>query len=120
MSGEFATQTPPWPTAIPDGMLSPSAKTVNRVGPAIAVGIFEDLDPVAARPRLAPRVFQALGDPDPPAFVEGHRHRIDDVGLAGDQLDREAGRDRHRLDRLGRPIDGARVRSAQILAVRNV
>ena len=29
MSGELATQTPPWPTAIPEGMFSPSAKTVN-------------------------------------------------------------------------------------------
>ena len=29
MSGELATQTPPWPTAMPEGMFSPSAKTVN-------------------------------------------------------------------------------------------
>ena len=29
MSGELATQTPPWPTAIPEGMFRPSAKIVN-------------------------------------------------------------------------------------------
>ena len=29
MSGALATQTPPYPTAIPDGMFRPSAKTVN-------------------------------------------------------------------------------------------
>ena len=29
MSGELATQTPPCPTAIPEGMFSPSANTVN-------------------------------------------------------------------------------------------
>jgi hypothetical protein len=28
-AGELATQTPPWPTAMPDGMLSPSAKRVT-------------------------------------------------------------------------------------------
>ena len=57
------------------------------VGLAVAVGVLEDLDPVAARPGGAAGIFEALGDPDPAPLVEGHRHRVDDVGLGGDQLD---------------------------------
>ncbi len=72
------------------------------VGPAVAVGVFEDLDPVAARPCGLAGVLQALGDPGPPPLVEGHRHRVDDLGLARHQLDPEPGRDHHLRQRLGR------------------
>ena len=67
MSGELATQTPPAPTAIPEGMFRPSAKTVNlsalpspsvssrilirsRPGPADFRGITR-LSVIQARPR---------------------------------------------------------------------
>ena len=116
MSGELATQTPPWPTAIPEGMFSPSAKTGEPVGLAVAVGILENLDPIAARARLAAGIFQALGDPDPAPLVEGHGHRVDDVGLGGDQLDAEARRDGHRRDCLGRRTGAG---SGLILAMRD-
>ena len=100
MSGELATQTPPWPTAMPEGMFSPSAKTVNRSAlpsPSVSSRIL-----TRSRPGPGSRrgILEALGDPDPPALVEGHRHRVDDVGLAGDDLDPEPRRDGHRLDRL--------------------
>ena len=89
MSGELATQTPPWPTAIPEGMFRPSAKTVNLSAlPSPSVSS-RTLTRSRPGPGLASRVFQALGDPDPPALVEGHRDRVDDVGLAGDDLDGE-------------------------------
>ncbi len=102
MSGELATQTPPWPTAMPEGMFSPSAKTVNlsalpspsvssrtltrsRPGPGLRRG-YSRLSVIQIRPRL----------------VEGHGHRVDDVGLAGDDLDREPFGDGHLGDRLVR------------------
>ena len=71
----------------PRGDVQPVGEDGELVGLAVAVGVFEDLDAVAARARLAARVFEALGDPDPPALVERHRDGVDDVGLAGDDLD---------------------------------
>ena len=50
MSGALATQTPPWPTAMPEGMFRPSAKTRELVELAVALGVFENLDAVLARP----------------------------------------------------------------------
>ena len=72
------------------------------VGLAVAVGVLEDLDAVAARSGGAAGIFEALGDPDPPALVEGHGDRVDDVGLGGDDLDAESRRHGHGADRLGR------------------
>ena len=116
MSGELATQTPPWPTAIPEGIFRPSAKTVNRSAlPSPSVSS-RTLIRSRPGPGRAAGIFEALGDPDPAALVEGHRDRVDDVGLGGDQLDLKAGRDGHRPDRLGRR--SRRVR-APVLAVRN-
>ena len=91
MSGALATQTPPWPTAMPEGILSPSAKTVNLSAlpsPSVSSSTLTRSRP---GPGLLARIFQALGDPDPAPLVERHRHRIDDVGLGGDQLDSKAG-----------------------------
>ena len=52
MSGELATQTPPWPTAMPRGDVQPLGEDGELVGLAVAVGVFEDLDAVPARARL--------------------------------------------------------------------
>ena len=75
---------------MPVGMFSPSAKTVTfsaRPSPSVSSRTLTRSRPGAGG--LA-RVLDALGDPDPPAVVERHRDRVDDVRLAGDQLDREA------------------------------
>ena len=64
------------------GDVQPLGEDRELVGLAVAVGVFENLDAVAARARLAARIFEAFGDPDPAALVEGHGHRIDDVRLA--------------------------------------
>ena len=102
MSGALATQTPPDPTAIPDGMFKPSAKTVNLSAlPSPSVSS-RTLTRSRPGPAECPGVLQALGDPDPASLVEGHGDRIDNLGLAGDQLDRETGRHGHPGDRLGR------------------
>ena len=60
-------------SALPSPSVSSSTLTRSRPGPG-----------------FLPRILEALGDPDPAALVEGHRHRIDDVRLAGDQLDAES------------------------------
>ena len=87
MSGELATQTPPWPTAMPEGMFSPSAKTVTlSTLPSPSVSS-RTLIAIASRAGGVPRIFEALGDPDAAPLVERHGDRVDDVGLGGDQLD---------------------------------
>ena len=110
MSGELATQTPPWPTAMPEGMFSPSAKTVNLS--ALPSPSVSSRTLTRSRPGPGSRagILEALGDPDPAPLVERHRHRVDDVRLAGDDLDPEPRRHGHRLDRLGgrsRRVGGA-------------
>ena len=84
------------------GDIEAVGKDRETVGLAVAVGIFEDLDAIATWSGLAPRVFEAFGDPDPASLVEGHRDGIDDVGLGGDQFDLKARGNGHRFDRLGR------------------
>ena len=65
---------------------------------AVAVGVFEDHDAVAAFAVETPlRVAEALDDPEPPAGVEGHGNRLHEVRLAGEQRDVEALRHGHRL-----------------------
>ena len=99
MSGEFATHTPPWPTAMPEGILRPSAKIVNlsaRPSSSVSSRILMRSRP---SPSLESRIFETLGDPDSTAIVERHRHRIDQVGLGRHQLDTKARRDRHLGDR---------------------
>ena len=48
------------------GDVQPLGKDGELVGLAVAVGVFEDLDAVAARPGANARIFEALGDPDRP------------------------------------------------------
>ena len=86
--GRVGTHTPPCPTAMPEGMFSPSAKTVNlsaRPSPSVSSSTFTRSRPGPAGLRGYSRlsVIQIL-----PALVERHRDRVDDVRLAGDQLDR--------------------------------
>ena len=60
------------------------------VGLAVAVGVFEDHDLVAAFARLLHfvRVIGRHRDPQPPAFIPGHRHRLAtlEVGVRCEQL----------------------------------
>ena len=82
------------------GDVQPLGEDGELVGLAVAVGVFEDLDAVPARPGGLRGILEALGDPDPAPLVERHRDRVDDVRLAGDELDGEALGHRHLLDRL--------------------
>ncbi len=77
-------------------------KDREAIRPAVAIGVFEDLHPVASRAWLAPRIFKAFGDPDPPSLVERHRHRVDDIRLGRDNLDRKALGYGHPRDGFGR------------------
>ncbi len=82
----------------------------------LAVGAdFEHLDTIAPGPATGARILQALGDPHPAALVEGHGDGVDDIRLAGDQLNGEAFGDLHLFDGLGRRQRRSRDR---VLAVR--
>ena len=68
----------------------------------VAIGVFEDENPVLRRLGSHPsRIGIGLGHPEPAAVVEAHGDRLADVGLRGQQLHHEAGRHRHRFDRRG-------------------
>ena len=75
------------------------------VGLAVTVGVFEDQELVVGQ-RVAGsvvRVGRGRRDPEPAAGVEGHLHRLLQVGellLGGEELDLEAGRHRHLGDGL--------------------
>ena len=75
------------------------------VGPAVVVGVFQDLDvvvPLAGRLRVV-GIVPRLGDPQPPALVPRHRYRVaGDQRLGREELQLEAGRDLHVLRRFGR------------------
>src|SRR5262249_27139921 len=66
--------------AVADGNARGNVEALGEHGDlvdlAVAVGVFEDLDAIAAGPGGATRVFEALGDPDAAALVEGHRYWI--------------------------------------------
>ena len=65
-------------------------KDLARVVPAVAVGVFEDQNAVAALAlRRTPRVFVGLGDPQPAAVVDRHGDRLMHVRLAGEKRDLE-------------------------------
>ncbi len=87
---------------MPDGMFKPVGEDRELVGPAVAVGVFEHLHAIAALSGRMARILEALGDPDAPALVEGHRHGVHDVGLARDNLNLKTGWHGHRPRRLGR------------------
>ena len=80
----------------PIGMFRPSANVVTLPGPAVGAEVVEDLDAcrAASAPRLAGYgILDGVGDPEPAPVVEGEVHRLVDVGLGGDELDLEAGRE---------------------------
>ena len=85
------------------------------VADAVAVGVFEDHDAVARRLALrrALRVLEALDHPDAALLVDGERDRVDDLRLAGEELDLELVGDLEPLDRFLR----LQVRLAGRLAV---
>ena len=74
----------------PVGKRRPSAKTRARLVDAVAVAVLEQLDTSGgdvARADAAVGIAAHLGDEEPALLVEGHRHRIDDVRLGGDEVD---------------------------------
>ena len=103
----------------PARQVQPGHEVVGAVGPAVAVGVLQDGDPIRAlrpaRRRLGdavvggPRiaidrdalqpggvgVLQVLDDPEPPAVVELDRHRLADHRLGRDEADLQALGDRH-------------------------
>ena len=63
---------------------------------AVAIGVFKDQDAVAlgeVEPLGPLGVRVVLGDPEPAARVPGHRDRVSNVGLGGEDRDVEAVRD---------------------------
>ena len=90
--------------AVPNGDAGGNVQSASKhrhfFGASVAIGVFQDLHAVASWPRGLARVFDALGDPNPPAIIEGHRDGIYDVRFAGDQLDAEAFWHRHPAQRL--------------------
>ena len=65
-------------------------KDRHLVGLAVTSGVFQNFDTVTAGARFAAGIFERLGNPEPPAFVDRHRDRVYDVWFRGDDLDREA------------------------------
>ena len=61
------------------------------VEPAVIVSVFEDQDPVPAGRTSQPDWIRVILDnPQPPLVIDGHRDRLDDVGLGRELGDREA------------------------------
>ena len=67
--------------------VEPLGKDRDLIDLAVLIGVFQDLDPVAARPGLAARVFKAFRHPEPTLLVDAHGDGIHDLWLAGDDLD---------------------------------
>ena len=77
---------------------------LDLAGAGRSAEVREDLHRVA---RLRPLrggvgILDRIGDPEPPAVVEGEVERLLDLGLGGDELDLEARRDMDRLALLDR------------------
>src|SRR5207248_173572 len=63
-------------------------------GAAGVVEVGEDFDRVAAGAVFrGERIFAGFGDPEPALAVEREVHGLGDVGVGGDELDFEAGRE---------------------------
>ena len=77
-----------------DGDVQAVGEDGHLVGAAVAVGVLEDADRVAARAVVGGGVgiLGRAGDPEPAPGVERHVHRLLDLGLGGEELDAEAGR----------------------------
>ena len=71
------------------------------IGFAIAVGVLENFDPIAALTRSQSGVFDAFSDPNAAALVETHGDRIHQHGFACDQVDLEALGNFHLANGLG-------------------
>jgi hypothetical protein len=73
-------------------MFNPSAKVVMRRARPVFVEVRENFDFIAPRAIGCRRegVLARLRDPKPPAFVEGHVHRLGDVRLGGNELNFKA------------------------------
>ena len=89
--------------AVPDQQAGGERHAVGEdghlVGAAVAVGVLEDLDAVAAllAGLGAERILIEFQHPQASALVEGHRDRVHHLGLAGEEAHLEAGRDDERL-----------------------
>ena len=101
-SGAWATRTPPLQNSKPVGQCRLSAKTVDLVGLAVAVGVFEDQELVVHLLLGLPvRVARPDGDPEPALGVERHLHRLGQLGkflFGGEQVDFHALGDLHLRD----------------------
>ena len=69
--------------------LQRSRKGGNLVEGAVALAAFQDLDAAGRPGRGIGGTGRTFDDPQPAAFIEGHRHGVGDGWLAGDQLDGE-------------------------------
>lgn len=77
------------PTAIPEGMFKPSAKTVNlsaRPSPSVSSRILTRSRPGPGRREG----IEALGNPETAPFINRHRHWIDEIRFMGDGFHGEA------------------------------
>ena len=63
---------------------------------SVAIAVLQQLD--ASLGLCMERVVAHLDDEQAALFVERHRHRVDDVGLGGDQLDAKAGGELKRVE----------------------
>ena len=81
-----------------EGQRSGNVQTLGKhgylVALTVAVGVFEDLDLVVADTvgRHLVRVVDGLGDPQATSFVPSEADGVDDVRLAGEQLQPKADR----------------------------
>ena len=83
--------------------VEPLGEDLPRIEHVVAVGIFEDEDPIAGLLwGDLRRISVALGHPEPAAVIEAHRDRLPDVRLGCEEFDGEAGGHRHRRGRLNR------------------
>ena len=91
MSGAREIRTPSRQGITPVGNPRPSRKTVERVVPAVAVPVFEDLDRAAGRPLAveAERIVPHLDHPEPAVRPPVEGDRVADQRLGGHQLDPE-------------------------------
>ena len=114
--GAQSAQTPPKPTSTLASRTPSSQKTVRRSASAVAVGVLEDQDAIAQVGVEVDRglgVGVVLGDPEPAAGVGGHRDRLADLGLGGEEGGAEALGQPHPGERLG----GRRRAGAGVLGV---
>lgn len=83
--GTEQSQMPPWTSSDAAEIRAVVVDAVPVVEAPVAVGVLEHYDPVVpGAVELPIGVGQAFDDPQPPAVVEGHGDRLDDVRLAGE------------------------------------